>query len=218
MKDLIEKKEGREFTWEEASDAAYNLVQLAELCYEMGKKELERKRKLEENPKGFSLEGIGYSCSICGNGTPVGGNWYDKYGIKCLTCQKAIDRKEIPASLAKDKESWYSKYDLESCFNIKGPALRRWVKDGIIKGRTIIFDGKGVHYQLFLIKDNKNFLPPKKLVKSQMVKKTIDGKDWYQTEPWYKFVDIHEHLNGYKIMDYLRVTYGEGEDKASETQ
>jgi hypothetical protein len=218
MKDLLEKKEGREFTWGEASEAAYNLTGLAELCFDFGEEECRRKKKLEENPKGFTLEGIGYSCFICGNGTPAGGNWYDKYGIKCLTCQKAIDRKEIPASLAKDKESWYSKYDLESCFNIKGPALRKWIKDGIIKARTLTSDGKGVHYQLFLIKDNLGFLPPKKLVKSELVKETRDGKDWYHSEPWYKFVDAHEHLKGYKIMDHLRVTYGEGEDKVSETQ
>jgi hypothetical protein len=149
-------------------------------------------------------EGVGYTCFICGNHTQAGGNWYDKWGIKCTTCQRAIDRKEIPASLAKNKDSWYSKYDLESHFNLKGPILRDWIKKGIIKMRIITNDGKGVHTQLFLIKDNKDFLPPKKLVESHLVKETKDGKDWYHSEPWYKFVNPHEHLKGYKILEYIK--------------
>jgi len=206
LKEIIEKEQGKEITWEEASDAAYRLAGLAELCFDHWKEDCRRKKKLEESPKGFTLDGVGYTCFICGQSTPAGGNWYDKYGIKCLICQKAIDRKEIPASLAKDKESWYTKYDLEHCFNLKGPALRSWVKKDIIKARTVTYDGKGVHVQVFLIKDNKDFLPPKKLVKSQMVKETKDGHDWYHSEPWYRFFDPFEHLKGYKIMDHMKRT------------
>jgi len=201
MKDLLEKKGGREYTWEEASEAAYNLAGLAEICYDQWREDQRRKRRLEESPKGFKLEG-GYSCSICRNSSP--GIWYDKWGMKCLVCQGAINRKEIPASVAKNRDSWYSKYDIESSFNIKGPALRSWIKKGILKARTVTNDGKGVHIQLFLIKDNKDTLPPKKMVDSHMVKETKDGKDWYHSEPWYRFVDPHEHLKGYKIMDYLQ--------------
>jgi hypothetical protein len=52
------------------------------------------------------------------------------------------------------------------------------------------------------------------MVESRMVKETIDGKDWYHSEPWYRFVDPHEHLKGYKIVDYLRVTH----EKSSESK
>ena len=38
-----------------------------------------------------------------------------------------------------------------------------------------------------------------------MVKETKDGKDWYRSEPWFKFVDPHVILKGYKIMDHLRM-------------
>lgn len=207
LKDIMEKDHGKEFTWEEASNAARNLAGLAELMFEHWKEDCRRKKKLEENPKGYTLDGVGYSCFICGNGTQQGQNWYDKWGIKCMICQGAIDRKEIPASLAKNKESWYSKYDLESAFNLKGPALRAWIKQGILKARTVTRDGKGVHYQLFLIKDNKDVLPPKDMIKSHAVR--IDkenGEIWHQMHPWYHFVDPKEHLKGYKIMDYLKVT------------
>jgi hypothetical protein len=211
LKVILEKDHGRTFTWEEAVDAADSLDRLAHLLFDIWQEDMRRKKKLAESPKGFGLDG-GYTCSICGNGAPAGGNWYDKYGIKCLICQKAIDRKEIPGSLAKNKDSWYSKYDLERAFNVKGPTLKRWIKEGVLKARTVTRDGQGIHVQLFLIKDNKDTLPPKKLVESQMVKETKDGKDWYRSEPWYRFFDPQEHLKGYKIMNYLKVTHGEGEE------
>jgi hypothetical protein len=206
MKDLLEKEHGREFTWEEASDAAYRLSGLAELMFDMWKEECRRKVKLAENPNGFKLDGVGYTCAICGQGTHAGENWFDKWGIKCTICQDAINRKEIPASLAKNKESWYTKYDLESAFNLKSPALNKWVKEGVIKSRIVTRDGKGVHTEIFLIKDNEGFLPPKKMVKSQLVsEKHEDGSVWHRSEPWYRFVDPFEHLKGYKIMEHMRV-------------
>jgi hypothetical protein len=160
--------------------------------------------RLKANPKGFHLDGAGYTCFICGNGTLEGDNWYDEYGIKCLICQKAIDDGEIPASLAKDKESWYSKHEIESRFNLKSPTIKKWVKDGILKARTVTRYGEGVHVQLFLIEDNKGFLPPKELTESQGVTEIKDGKQWFHSEPWYRFVDPWKHLKGYKIMDHLQ--------------
>lgn len=215
MKDLLEKQSGKEVTMAEATDAVYRLAGLFDILFEQSLKDLERQKKLKESPKGFHLDGIGYTCYICGNSASQEQSWYDKWGIKCMTCQKAIDRKEIPASLAKDKDSWYSKYDLESCFNLDRHVIKRWVKEGILKDRIITNDGKGVHFQLFLIKDNKDTLPPKKLVKSQLVKEVIDGKEWVHSEPWYRFVNAKEYLKGYKIMDYLRIVPAE-EMKARE--
>lgn len=122
-----------------------------------------------------------------------------------MICQKAIDRKEIPGSLAKNKDDWYSKYDLESRFCLKGSALKKFVKEGILKSRVVKSEGNRVHVELFLIKDNKDTLPPKKLTESHMVREDKDGTTWHHMEPWYRFVDPYEHLKGYKIMDYLRV-------------
>lgn len=205
-------EEGRKY-----QDEKYNMEQLGKIMEEFNAKEKIRAEKLKENPKGFHIEGAGYSCFICGDHTPEGDNWYDEYGIKCLVCQKAIDDGEIPASLAKEKDTWYTKYDLERYFELKGPTLRKWVKDDIIKARTVSHFGKGVHYELFLIEDNKDFLPPKKMVESRSVKERRDGKDWYTTAPWYQFVDPFVHLNGYKIMDYMRIVPPE-EMKAREEE
>lgn len=183
-----------------------HLEQIAKFSDEWKKEEERRAEKLKQNPKGFHLEGAGYTCFICGDHTPESDNWYDEYGIKCLVCQKAIDDGEIPACLARDKESWYSNYDIQSSFNVKSPTLRKWVRQGVIKARTVSNYGKGVHTQLFLIEDNKDFLPPKEMVKSQPIITREGGKEWSSSEPWYKFVNPKEHLKGYKIVDYLKLT------------
>jgi hypothetical protein len=202
----------------EYSDEKYRMEQLARLGKEFEEEQKRRDEKLKENPKGFHLDGVGYGCFICGDHTKEGDNWYDEYGIKCLVCQKAIDNGEIPASLAKEKDSWYTRYDFEHYFNVTSPALRKWVKEGIVKSRTVSQYGKGVHTELFLIEDNKDFLPPKDMLKSQSVKtRGKDGKDYYHMEDWYKFVDPFEHLKGYRIMNHLRVVPPE-EMKAREEE
>lgn len=206
FKDIYEKDTGKEISWEEAADAARNMIGFAKLLLELGEKDHKRQLRLKKEPKGFHLEGEGYSCFICGNHVSNEETWYDKYGIKCLICQKAIDKKLIPATAAKNKENWYSAYDLESRFNINRHGLKRFIKEGILKPRVVPNSAGKPHVQIFLIKDNADTLPPKKLTKSQLVKVTKDGKDWYHSEPWYKFVEPMEALKGYKIMDFLRVT------------
>lgn len=193
-------EQGREF-----SDFKFSLEQMAKFSDEWKEKEKALAERLKANPKGFILEGVGRNCAICGQGSREDGSWYDKYGLKCLVCQKAIDEGEIPASLAKEKDSWYTKYDLERAFNLKSQTLKKWVREGILKSRTVSYYGKGVHYEFFLIEDNKDFLPPKKMVESRSVHETKDGKTWMRMEEWYKFVDPFKHLKGYKIMEHMRV-------------
>lgn len=203
----VMEKDGKEVSQEEVEKVAGQLEGLATLFVDFYFEDKRREKKLEEFPKGYTLDGVGYTCFICGNGTKAGENWYDKYGIKCLICQKGIDNKEIPATLAKNKESWYTEYDLKSRFNLNTKAQNAWVKQGILKARTVTGPNGGTHVRLFLIKDNKDFLPPKKMTESRGVsEKKEDGSVWHRSEPWYRFVDPFEHLKGYKIMDYMKVT------------
>jgi hypothetical protein len=63
-----------------------------------------------------------------------------------------------------------------------------------------------VHAYVFLIKNNKDTLPPKKLTERKLVKEISDGKEWFHPELWYRFIeDPHKTLKRYKIMDYLKV-------------
>jgi len=196
----LTEEEGRKF-----QDMKWSMEQAGKFMDEWKEKEKELAERLEREPKGFHREGTGYTCSICRDTTPAGDNWYDKWGMKCLVCQWAIDHHEIPASLAKNEDSWYRKYDFERYFNVKGQTLNKWVRNGILKPRIVSRYGKGEHTQVFLIKDNKDFLPPKKLLESKRGKLAEQGESESRLYPWYCFGDPHEILKGYKIMDYLRV-------------
>lgn len=193
-------EEGQKY-WEEKSW----WERMAQFSEEIKKQNEDWAARLAASPNGFILEGVGRTCAICGDGSREGGSWYDSYGLKCFVCQKAIDVGDIPATLANDKESWYSKYNLESAFSLKGPTLKKWVKDGVIKSRVISYYGKGTHCEIFLIEDNKGFLPPKEMVKSHSVSEVKDVKTWHHSEPWYRFVDPMEYLKDYGIIKHMRV-------------
>jgi hypothetical protein len=205
FKDILEKKARKEISWEEASEGAYRLAGLYDLLFKCAIEEERRQKRLEQFPKGFHLEGNGYTCAVCGRSVSNEETWYDKYGIKCLLCQKAIDRKTVPATAARLKESWYSKWELEDRFCINHHALNRFIKQGILKSRVVLTEAGKPHAQIFLIKDNKDTLPPKKLTESKLVKETRDEKEWFHSEPWFRFVDPRIALKGYKIIDHLRV-------------
>lgn len=207
FQEIYKKEYNKDLSYEEASEQAHNLIRFAESLMDMHIRDEKRKHRLKSEPKGFLLDGVGYSCFICGGSTRENEAWYDKYGIKCITCQKGIDKKQIPASMAKNKNAWYSMYDLESRFNLKSPTIRKWIRDGILKSRAIADEKGRTHVQIFLIKDNKGFLPPKKMTESRSVQEEIDGKTWTRSEPWYKFVDPKEYLKEYEIMNYLKVVH-----------
>ena len=196
----------KEFDWEKAYEFADRMQRLSEVGFEIWKEDQHRQRKLKDFPKGFPLEGQGYTCHICHHTCWEGEAWYDKDGIKCMTCQTGVERGDIPATLAndEDRESWYSVYDLERAFAIKGKVVRKWVKTGVLKARTITREGR-MPMHFFLIEENKDVLPPKELVKDKFVKeKTKDGKDSFYHAPWYQFVNPAEHLKGYKIVEHLQ--------------
>lgn len=203
IKEILEKEHGKEFTWEEATEAQSTLSALAEICFELWQEDERRKEKLLKFPKGFVIDDAGYTCFICNNITSK--SWFDKYGLKCSICQGAINRKEIPAQLAKDRDCWYSKDEIRERFNLKNVTINSWIKKGILKARTATRNGKRIHLQLFLIRENIGTLPPKKLTEPHMIYEERDGQMYFYSEPWYRFVDPYKHLKEYKIMDYLQV-------------
>lgn len=205
LKALLEESAGREVTESELNESEMWLRGYADVMYKIGIEGLKREEKLKQNPKGFYLEGKGYSCGICGCSISDGQALYDKYGIKCPTCQDAINKEIIPAAAARDKDSWYSVWDLEHSFFINRKGLRRFVKEGLLKPRDIPGSSPGrPHYRLFFIEDNKDVLPPKELTKWPLVKFQKDGQDWYHSEPWLYYADAEKVLKGYKILDYMK--------------
>lgn len=206
----------KEFSFDHAMEMAENMLNLARVLAPMQEEENRRQRKLKEFPKGFHLEGKGYTCFICHNSCSKEETWYDQHGIKCMICQASIDRGEVPATAA-DRETWYSRYDMENCFGADRHAVKRWVKGGVLKARSVKRNGYE-HAQLLLIEDNKDVLPPKELVKSQSVNETQnDGSVLTHSEPWFRFVENpFKHLKGYKIANHLQFVDGKLEPKPVE--
>lgn len=209
IKKILEEQHGREFTWEEARKAAWDAHTLVQIAIRVGEEQYRRQKLLEKSPKGFHLDRTGYSCMICGHSASGENSWFDKYGLKCMICQKAINQRIIPGSVAKSKESWYSKYDLERHFNIKGAILNKYIRQGLLKDRIIPGEDRKIHLQLFIIKENKDMLPPKSLLKSRTVKVVKNGEEYYTQEFWYEYADVdrNKKLSKYKIVNYLQETF-----------
>ncbi len=186
--DLYEKKFGKRLSREEAYSQASRLVNLVRLLYDCEMTERHWQAKLVDYPKGYHLEdGKTYNCLICHANIQGQATWYDKNGIKCLLCQKALNMKIIPALVCRDRESWYSLHDFEYYFNIKAPSIKRLVRENKLKARVVQGESNKPYFYLFLIKDNTAILPPKP--ESYMV---TDDKGYSHLE--YKKVNISNLL------------------------
>ena len=203
FQEIFKKDYGQELSYDEASDSARRLVGLFEILQRVAVRDLRHQEKLKEFPKGFSfMDDKNYNCNICYRPIKNEQLWYDKWGIKCLACQDAINKKIIPGGICRNDKSWYSTHNFESYFKLKTPAVRKLVRQGILKVRIIPKNG----FEVFLIEDNEETLPPKKLTEPKVVKEVKEnGEEWHHLEPWYKFVDPFKVLKGYKIMDYMQL-------------
>jgi len=202
LRDSLEKEKGRKID-DEMNKVVDFLELLAKCTVQNVCKEAERGKKLEEFPKGFHPEEAG-TCTVCSSIEKKENLWYDKNGIKCLPCQKAIDSRIIPGTLGKKPDSYYSETELANYFNLKGKVLNSFIKDGKLTARIVSGVDKAVHIRFFLLKDNKQFLPPKRLVKSNWSKDDTSERKGYGFYPWYYFHDPKLHLENYGISEYLR--------------
>jgi len=209
MKEILEQQHGREFSWEESKKAIRDLQILADISLEIMEGEWNRKVKLTEFPKGYHLYENSYSCEVCSGSAKGENSWYDKFGIKCMICQRAINEKIIPAALAKNNESWYSTCEMESYFNIRGSLLNKYIKQGLIRERIILNTKKKRHLQLFLLKDNKDVLPPKKLLEPRIIAVDRNGEEYQTLQYWYEYADIKlaKKLMRYGILNCLKESF-----------
>ena len=142
------KQEMREFTKEERA----RLVEFFDILIEIDQEEKRRQKRLIKEPKGFIMDGIGRTCSLCRQTSyeKVDG-WYDKWGYKCANCQDAVNKQIIPGSLCKDSkhEKYVTDSELSSCFGIHIQTIRKLIRQGKINARRV----PGGPY-LILRKDN----------------------------------------------------------------
>lgn len=198
FKKIFKKEYGKELTDEEAYEYASNLLGFFKVLLDIQIRDEMNKQRLKKEPKGFALTGSSYSCSICGRTVPANEMWYDKFGQKCLICQKAIDNKIIPGRLCEHSDSWYSMWEFDHYFGIKSATVRKLIRQEIIKARIV----PEVSCYVFIIKENTDILPPKKLLKSRLVRV---GEDTFTSQYWYEFQDPNEVLKEYGILEYINI-------------
>lgn len=138
---------------EMSEDARDNLVRFFDVLIEIDQKQKALYRRLEKEPKGFPMAGDGRDCGLCGRHVWEEDGWFDKWGFKCLNCQDAINKRKVPGSLCGDysHEKSIPDTDLAMKLDIKVATLRKYIRQGVIKGRRI---PNGPY--MILRKDNPN--------------------------------------------------------------
>ncbi len=160
FKEIYKDEYKKELSDAEASEAANNLVGFFKVLYDCHIKELQRKRRLKKEHEGYHLTDGEYNCCICHRQISGEETWYDKWGIKCLYCQKAVKEELIPSFVCHDRDSWYAMWELESKFGIKHQTARKMIRLGELKARIILGDNEKPYEYIFLKKENPNFIDP----------------------------------------------------------
>lgn len=137
----------------------HNLVQLARVSGEIEGKTRARKRRLEKEPDGFPIpEGETFSCFVCMTHIDSDSGWYDKYGAKCLSCQRAVEEGIIAPVIFEESDSWYSIHHIESEYGIPEKVVKKLIKENVLKPR-IVKDKEGKdHFYIFMAEENNPLL------------------------------------------------------------
>lgn len=159
FRELYKNQYGKELNDAEASEAAHNLVNFFDLLYKIALREAKLKGRLKKEPNGFPVDG-NYSCIVCQNPVNSENGWYDRWGPKCLLCQRAISEGVIPPFVCKDRDSWYSTWHLRSKFGFKAPTVKKLVREGALKAREILSEKGAAHEYVFLKKENPELADP----------------------------------------------------------
>ena len=160
FKEIFKKEYGKELSDQEAYESATNLIGFVEVLQKSAEKEHQRKLQLKKEPKGFYLTDEPYSCCICGQQVNGDQSWYDKNGIKCLLCQKAVKEGLVPPFVCKDRDSWYSVWELESKFGIKHQTAKKMVRLDELKAKIVPYDNGNPYEYIFLKKENPDLTDP----------------------------------------------------------
>lgn len=161
FKRIYKKKYGKDISDADARDAAQRLLNFFKILIDVDKKERARQFKLKEHPKGYHLTDGTYSCCICKKYVSGETSWYDKHGIKCMVCQRAVEKRQVPISVCKNKGGWYATWELEYYYKLKPPTTRKFIRNGTLKARVVPHEDGSPYFYLFLVKDNPGVLQSK---------------------------------------------------------
>lgn len=158
FKKLLSERMGREATNEETFESASNLMNFYEALYGVALRLHQWDDRLKTEPRGFtlpiSISGGSYNCRICYATIAGEQGWYDQYGIKCRTCQKAVEDGTIPGTVCSDKNTWWSAYDLKRMFGWHHTTTHKKARTGELKARIIKSPEGANYYYVFLKEEN----------------------------------------------------------------
>ncbi len=160
FKEIFKKNYGKELTDAEAYESASNLVGFYDALYQIHRKDVERQFRLRKEPEGFTLDDGEYTCSICGSQMARGEIWYDKWGVTCALCRKAVQTKAIPYFACSQKDSWYPMWEMDNKFGIKHQTARKLVREGKLKARIVLGENSNPYEYIFLKKENPELIDP----------------------------------------------------------
>jgi hypothetical protein len=133
------KKQGIQYETEvEYREAANNLFRFVKLSYDLAKEHYAWEKRLENEPKGFAIKSNGRSCCLC-HDSVNGEVWYDKWGMKCMTCQAALNKKIIPGYVFKDSDNnrHITASKLQWKYGLHAQTIRKLINNGTLKPRII---------------------------------------------------------------------------------
>jgi hypothetical protein len=172
----IAKESGIEFkSRQEAWESANNLVNFFDVLVRIDQEERRRAARLKDEPKGFAVPGEGRTCSLCKNYLDDQDMWYDKWGLKCLHCQEALDKKLIPVYVFKDfdNKEHANASTLSWKLGVYPTTIRKLVRQRKLKARTVPGNGTLVFLRtenpdiVAIIEAEKKAMEQRKIAKAE---------------------------------------------------
>lgn len=149
----------REWSDEEVREGADNLMRFFSIVFDIALEEQRRKEKLKKYPKGFHLEGeSAYSCRICSRYIQGEDTWYDRYGIKCMDCQRNLDKKVIPKKICKHDDLWFKDWQLQSDLGVHAMTAKKLRREGKLIARELKNIEGNVYFRVYMVEENRDFL------------------------------------------------------------
>jgi hypothetical protein len=158
--EILERDSKRKWSDDEVREAAERLTQFASLLIDIFLEEKKKEKKLDEFPNGYHLEDRDgqYHCRICYRYIEGKDTWYDKYGLKCINCQRNIDNGVIPGEICKDEDSWFRGWQLKSDLGIHPQTAKKLVREGKLKVRELKDEEGKTYFRVYLVSENREFL------------------------------------------------------------
>jgi hypothetical protein len=136
----LSDKEGHHYESDvDMRQSANSLVGFIDTLLKMDWEEKQLVARLTTEPKGFAMTGDGRSCPLCRHYQGDAQMWYDKWGLKCMNCQEAVNKRLIPGYVFRDykNEKHITDSGLASKVGLHVATIRKWARQGKIKARTL---------------------------------------------------------------------------------